>query len=97
MMERHYFRGHLLKSFDFDFGFRVPNGGNSCGHIYEFLQLCESTGKSSKREGSREADCCRTKVVVFVDRGTAPPSTISGCSGSAKANVLFITKHAHKR
>ncbi|XP_047437884.1 protein unc-119 homolog B-like [Mugil cephalus] len=42
MIERHYFRDHLLKSFDFDFGFCIPNSHNTCEHIYEFPQLSES-------------------------------------------------------
>ncbi|XP_068598575.1 protein unc-119 homolog B-like [Brachionichthys hirsutus] len=43
MIERHYFRDHLLKSFDFDFGFCIPNSQNSCEHIYEFPRLSDST------------------------------------------------------
>lgn len=46
MIERHYFRHHLLKSFDFDFGFCIPNSQNTCEHIYEFPQLSESLSKS---------------------------------------------------
>nr|XP_043879058.1 protein unc-119 homolog B-like [Solea senegalensis] len=42
MIERHYFRDHLLKSFDFDFGFCIPNSRNTCEHIYEFPQLSDS-------------------------------------------------------
>uniref|UniRef100_A0A3P9H5P9 GMP phosphodiesterase delta subunit domain-containing protein n=1 Tax=Oryzias latipes TaxID=8090 RepID=A0A3P9H5P9_ORYLA len=42
MIERHYFRDHLLKSFDFDFGFCIPNSCNTCEHIYEFPQLSDS-------------------------------------------------------
>ncbi|XP_056130193.1 LOW QUALITY PROTEIN: protein unc-119 homolog B-like [Lampris incognitus] len=42
MIERHYFRDHLLKSFDFDFGFCIPNSRNTCEHIYEFPQLPDS-------------------------------------------------------
>lgn len=45
MIERHYFRDHLLKSFDFDFGFCIPNSRNTCEHIYEFPQLSESLGE----------------------------------------------------
>ncbi|MGH0168438.1 UNVERIFIED_CONTAM: hypothetical protein FKN15_054599 [Acipenser sinensis] len=41
MIERHYFREHLLKNFDFDFGFCIPNSRNTCEHIYEFPQLPE--------------------------------------------------------
>ncbi|XP_043571873.1 protein unc-119 homolog B isoform X2 [Chiloscyllium plagiosum] len=43
MIERHYFRERLLKSFDFDFGFCIPNSRNTCEHIYEFPQLSEDT------------------------------------------------------
>uniref|UniRef100_A0AAY4DGY8 Unc-119 lipid binding chaperone B n=1 Tax=Denticeps clupeoides TaxID=299321 RepID=A0AAY4DGY8_9TELE len=41
MIERHYFRDQLLKSFDFDFSFCIPNSRNTCEHIYEFPQLPE--------------------------------------------------------
>ncbi|XP_043924830.1 protein unc-119 homolog B [Protopterus annectens] len=41
MIEKHYFRDSLLKSFDFDFGFCIPNSRNTCEHIYEFPQLSE--------------------------------------------------------
>ncbi|KAI8918126.1 putative UNC119 [Entophlyctis helioformis] len=43
MIERHYFRDRLLKSFDFDFGFCIPNTVNSWEHIYEVPQLDEKT------------------------------------------------------
>lgn len=41
MIERHYFQGRLLKNFDFDFGFCIPDSRNTCEHIYEFPQLPE--------------------------------------------------------
>ncbi|KAF8764520.1 protein unc-119 homolog B-like [Argiope bruennichi] len=45
MIERHYFREKLLKTFDFEFGFCIPNSKNSCEHIYEFpvldSEVCE--------------------------------------------------------
>ncbi|XP_052544785.1 protein unc-119 homolog A [Tympanuchus pallidicinctus] len=41
MIERHYFRDQLLKSFDFEFGFCIPSSKNTCEHIYEFPQLSE--------------------------------------------------------
>lgn len=41
MIERHYFRECLLKTFDFDFGFCIPSSRNTCEHIYEFPQLSE--------------------------------------------------------
>jgi len=39
MIERHFFRDRLLKSFDFEFGFCIPTSKNTCEHIYEFPQL----------------------------------------------------------
>lgn len=41
MIERHYFRDQLLKSFDFEFGFCMPSSKNTCEHIYEFPPLSE--------------------------------------------------------
>ncbi|CAF3689830.1 unnamed protein product [Rotaria sordida] len=35
MIERHFFRDQLIKSFDFDFGFCPPNSTNSIEHIYD--------------------------------------------------------------
>lgn len=40
MIERHFFRDKLLKTFDFEFGFCIPNSKNTCEHIYEFPTLC---------------------------------------------------------
>jgi len=34
MIERHYFRGELLKSFEFDFGFVIPNSKNTWETTY---------------------------------------------------------------
>lgn len=47
MIERHYFQGRLLKNFDFDFGFCIPNSRNTCEHIYEFPQLPDDLSESS--------------------------------------------------
>lgn len=47
MIERHYFRERLLKSFDFEFGFCIPNSKNTCEHIYEFPQLPDDLCSSS--------------------------------------------------
>nr|XP_014335796.1 PREDICTED: protein unc-119 homolog A [Bos mutus] len=41
MIERHYFRNQLLKSFDFHFGFCIPSSKNTCEHIYDFPALSE--------------------------------------------------------
>lgn len=42
MIERHYFGEKLLKSFDFNFGFAIPNSHNSFEHIYQVPELRES-------------------------------------------------------
>jgi len=39
MIERHFFRDKLLKTFDFEFGFCIPHSRNTCEHIYEFPPL----------------------------------------------------------
>ncbi|KRX14183.1 Uncharacterized protein T07_10369 [Trichinella nelsoni] len=41
MIERHFFKDQLLKSFDFEFGFCIPNSTNTCEHIYDFPQIPE--------------------------------------------------------
>ena len=35
MIERHYFKDQVIKSFDFDFGFCMPSSLNTCEHIYD--------------------------------------------------------------
>ena len=44
MIERHFFRDRLLKTFDFEFGFCIPNSKNTCEHIYEFPALPADLG-----------------------------------------------------
>ncbi|KAJ8326112.1 hypothetical protein BDV3_006198 [Batrachochytrium dendrobatidis] len=43
MMENHYFQGRLLKSFDFNFGFCIPNTINTWEHIYDVPFLDKKT------------------------------------------------------
>ncbi|CAD5225455.1 unnamed protein product [Bursaphelenchus xylophilus] len=45
MIERHYFRETLLKSFDFEFGFCIPHSKNTCEHIYHIPQLSDEMMK----------------------------------------------------
>lgn len=39
MIEKHYFKDTLLKSFDFEFGFVIPNSRNTMEHIYNFPEI----------------------------------------------------------
>uniref|UniRef100_A0A7S1L414 GMP phosphodiesterase delta subunit domain-containing protein n=1 Tax=Neobodo designis TaxID=312471 RepID=A0A7S1L414_NEODS len=41
MVERHYFKDRLIKSFDFTFGFCIPNSTNSWEAIYDMPALSE--------------------------------------------------------
>jgi hypothetical protein len=42
MIERHYFNDKLLKSYEFNFGFIIPNSQNSMEQIYELPNLDEN-------------------------------------------------------
>jgi hypothetical protein len=46
MIERHFFRDQLIKSFDFDFGFCPPNTTNSIEHIYDMPEMDSKQSKS---------------------------------------------------
>ncbi|PNI46918.1 UNC119 isoform 6, partial [Pan troglodytes] len=54
MIERHYFRNQLLKSFDFHFGFCIPSSKNTCEHIYDFPPLSEELSARAGSSGSGE-------------------------------------------
>lgn len=43
MIERHYFKNKLIKSFDFTFGFCIPNSTNEWESIYDLPQLDKKT------------------------------------------------------
>uniref|UniRef100_A0A8C9RTD6 Unc-119 lipid binding chaperone c n=1 Tax=Scleropages formosus TaxID=113540 RepID=A0A8C9RTD6_SCLFO len=44
LIERHYYRDQLLKSFDFEIGFCIPYSRNTCEHIYTLPELDPDTG-----------------------------------------------------
>jgi len=46
MIERHFYKEKLLKSFDFEFGFCIPHSRNTVEHIYEFPSLNTDESKS---------------------------------------------------
>ncbi|KAJ8402564.1 hypothetical protein AAFF_G00366470 [Aldrovandia affinis] len=43
LIERHYFRDQLLKTFDFEIGFCIPYSRNTCEHIYTLPELDSDT------------------------------------------------------
>ena len=46
MIERHYFRDHLIKSFDFDFGFVIPSTTNTWESVYTMPPMSEELSAS---------------------------------------------------
>jgi hypothetical protein len=55
MIERHFYKEKLLKSFDFEFGFCIPHSRNTVEHIYEFPSL---NTDESKCNGLRRICIC---------------------------------------
>jgi hypothetical protein len=45
MIERHYFRNKLVKSYDFEFGFCIPGSTNTWEADYEMPPLDPALGK----------------------------------------------------
>jgi hypothetical protein len=45
MIERHYFKDRLIKSFDFNFNFCIPNSTNSWECIYNMPELSDNESK----------------------------------------------------
>ena len=39
MVERHYFRGKVIRDYSFEFGFVIPNSQNSWEFIYDLPEL----------------------------------------------------------
>lgn len=44
LIERHFFKNLLLKTFDFEIGFCIPHSRNTCEHIYCLPDLDPGTG-----------------------------------------------------
>ena len=63
MIERHYFNKALLKSYDFQFGFCIPNSENSWEHIYELPEFSTERKKEMiESEWATESD-----TFIFVE------------------------------
>lgn len=70
MIERHFFRDHQLKTFDFEFGYCIPHSKNTCEHIYEFPQLADDLGKylMSLSQCIRIRHCCIFLSLYLIGR-----------------------------
>jgi hypothetical protein len=42
IIERHYFKEHLLRSYEFSFPFCIPNSTNTWEHIYTIPEIDEA-------------------------------------------------------
>ena len=63
MIERHYVNKALLKSYDFQFGFCIPNSENTWEHIYELPEFSEAQKKElMQSEWAAESD-----IFIFVE------------------------------
>ncbi|KAM9568909.1 protein unc-119 homolog B-A-like isoform 2-T2 [Salvelinus alpinus] len=65
MIERHYFREKLLKSFDFEFGFCMPSSKNTCEHIYEFPPLSEDVKAGLRVQPNLQRSTVASIVRIF--------------------------------
>lgn len=63
MIERHYFRSRLIKSFDFSFNFCIPNSTNEWECIYDVPKLDEKL--------------CKKIIILVNDIAENPYETIS--------------------
>ena len=95
MIERHFFDNKLLKSFDFDFGFCIPDSKNTCEHMYSFPQLSDSDSKLNRHHPSTH---CYVSLGTMVGeeesyfwrcKWTLIPPLI--CGSCATATVLHPT------
>lgn len=89
MIERHYFRNQLLKSFDFHFGFCIPSSKNTCEHIYDFPPLSEELSACVGRalwEGCRGTQ--RDQVVGSVGLSPFLPSLGLLCPATIRVSSV---------
>lgn len=75
MIERHFFRDRLLKTFDFEFGYCIPHSKNSCEHIYEFPNLPPDLSKYLFKE---------TYIYVNKNQELGKPSALLRTIGKLK-------------
>ena len=74
MIERHYFRNKLLKDFEFDFPFCMPNTTNTCEHIYDLPVL---SAEESKLFINPVTSCYSLFIILEVELVSHPYETKS--------------------
>lgn len=79
MIERHYFRDQLIKSYDFEFGFGIPNSTNTCAPGARTAR--RRTGRSNREAPYRALEPRGAVPVLHSPLGRS--SSASGRSSSA--------------
>jgi len=65
MIERHYFKGRLIKSYDFNFEFCIPNSTNEWEAIYDMPRLTEK--EVAEMVGAPSGEECSSDSFYFVE------------------------------
>lgn len=91
MIERHFFRDQLIKSFDFDFGFCPPNTTNSIEHIYDMPEI---DSKQSEPPARLPLDSPRAVRSLLVKEMINHPNETKSDSFYFVDNQLIMHKKA---
>ncbi len=73
MIERHYFKGKLLRNYDFTFGFCIPNSTNTWEAIYDMPEnspktieeMVSSSASSSNHSNTHTGALSRRSINDF--------------------------------
>ena len=83
MIERHYFRNRLVKSYDFEFGFCIPNSTNTWDATYSLPPLDDSLGTDRRQRYTAFPPGVSLFAHVSVAARCAVSSLLTGCAGGA--------------
>ena len=65
MIERHYFRNKLIRSYDFNFHFVMPNSTNTWEAVYDLPELSEAEGTVIRCDHVSCSLCMRAQSFFF--------------------------------
>ena len=91
MIERHYFKGELLRNYDFTFGFCIPNSTNTWEAIYDMPENSQERIDDMVRASKTSSMCLKTtrctSLTLFYFFFLLLPSLLSTLSFSFTAGV----------
>ena len=84
MIERHYFKGKLLRNYDFTFGFCIPNSTNTWEAIYDMPEnspktieeMVSSSASSSNHSNTHTGALSRRSINDFWPQQLTTPKTV---------------------